>query len=102
ALGLVLAQFAIAGAMVLLHLPPVLRSLHEATGVGIWLSCFVLAYLAKEGARGEGRGARHISPVAEPGGAIAPLSPRPSPLAPQSMAVFAARGADPRCPGFVS
>jgi hypothetical protein len=24
-----------------------LRSLHEATGVGIWLSCFVLAYLAR-------------------------------------------------------
>jgi len=30
-----------------MHLPPVLRSLHEATGVGIWLSCFVLAYLAR-------------------------------------------------------
>ncbi|HUQ46557.1 MAG TPA: hypothetical protein VM033_07915, partial [Gemmatimonadaceae bacterium] len=27
---------------------PVLRSLHEATGVGIWLSCFVLAYLARK------------------------------------------------------
>ena len=47
ALGLVLAQLAIASAMVLLHLPPVLRSLHEATGVGIWLSCFLLAYLAR-------------------------------------------------------
>src|SRR5205085_8287575 len=46
ALGLVLLQFGIAAAMILLHLPPVLRSLHEATGVGIWLSCFVLAYLA--------------------------------------------------------
>jgi heme A synthase len=47
ALGLVLTQLAIASAMVLLHLPPVLRSLHEATGVGIWLSCFLLAYLAR-------------------------------------------------------
>ena len=33
--------------MILLTLPPVLRSLHEATGVGIWLSCFLLAYLAR-------------------------------------------------------
>jgi len=47
ALGMVLLQLAVASAMVLLHLPPVLRSLHEATGVGIWLSCFLLAYLAR-------------------------------------------------------
>jgi heme A synthase len=46
ALGLVVLQLAVASSMILLHLPPVLRSLHEATGVGIWLSCFVLAYLA--------------------------------------------------------
>ena len=36
-----------ASAMILMHLPAVLRSLHEATGVGIWLSCFSLAYLAR-------------------------------------------------------
>jgi cytochrome c oxidase assembly protein subunit 15 len=47
ALGMVVLQLAVASAMVLLHLPPVLRSLHEATGVGIWLSCFLLAYLAR-------------------------------------------------------
>jgi len=47
ALGLVLLQLMVASAMVLLHLPAVLRSLHEATGVAIWLSCFVLAYLAR-------------------------------------------------------
>jgi len=47
ALGLVVAQLVVASAMVLLHLPAVLRSLHEATGVGIWLSCFLLAYLAR-------------------------------------------------------
>jgi len=47
ALGLVVLQLAVASSMILLHLPPVLRSLHEATGVGIWLSCFVLAYLAR-------------------------------------------------------
>jgi heme A synthase len=47
ALGMVIVQLGIASAMVLLRLPAVLRSLHEATGVGIWLSCFLLAYLAR-------------------------------------------------------
>jgi heme A synthase len=89
ALGFVLAQFAIAAAMILLHLPPVLRSLHEATGVGIWLSCFVLAYLAKEGSR-------QTIPAGDAGGAVVPPVPRSAPLTPQSMAVFVARGADPR------
>jgi heme A synthase len=50
ALSFVLLQLVVASAMVLLHLPAVLRSLHEATGVGIWLSCFVLAYLARRAA----------------------------------------------------
>ena len=36
-------------AMVLGHLPPVLRSLHEATGVSIWIATFTLAYLARIG-----------------------------------------------------
>ena len=47
ALGMVALQLCLASAMILFHLPSVLRSLHEATGVGIWLSCFVLAYLAR-------------------------------------------------------
>jgi len=47
ALGMVVLQLAVASAMILMHLPAVLRSLHEATGVGIWLSCFALAYLAR-------------------------------------------------------
>lgn len=51
ALSFVVLQLVVASAMVLLHLPAVLRSLHEATGVGIWLSCFVLAYLARRAAR---------------------------------------------------
>jgi cytochrome c oxidase assembly protein subunit 15 len=46
ALGMVVLQLIVASAMILFHLPGVLRSLHEATGVGIWLSCFALAYLA--------------------------------------------------------
>jgi heme A synthase len=50
ALGMVVLQLVIASSMVLLHLPPILRSLHEATGVGIWLSCFLLAYLARRAA----------------------------------------------------
>lgn len=51
ALGAVLLQLVVASSMILLRLPPVLRSLHEATGVAIWLSCFVLAYLARRAAR---------------------------------------------------
>jgi len=46
AFGMVILQLVVASSMILLHLPPVLRSLHEATGVGIWLACFALAYLA--------------------------------------------------------
>ena len=51
ALGMVILQLVVASAMVLLRLPATLRSLHEAIGVGIWLSCFVLAYLASRAAR---------------------------------------------------
>jgi heme a synthase len=51
ALGMVLLQLAVASSMILFHMPGVLRSLHEATGVGIWLSCFVLAYLSRLVAR---------------------------------------------------
>jgi heme A synthase len=47
ALGMVVLQLVVASSMILFHLPPVLRSLHEATGVGIWLSCFAFAYLAR-------------------------------------------------------
>jgi cytochrome c oxidase assembly protein subunit 15 len=50
AFSLVGLQLVVASAMVLFHLPAVLRSLHEATGVAIWLSCFLLAYLARRAA----------------------------------------------------
>jgi heme a synthase len=50
AFSLVGVQLLVASAMVLFHLPAVLRSLHEATGVAIWLSCFLLAYLARRAA----------------------------------------------------
>jgi cytochrome c oxidase assembly protein subunit 15 len=51
AFGMVILQLVVASSMILLHLPPVLRSLHEATGVGIWLSCFALFYLARVASR---------------------------------------------------
>jgi cytochrome c oxidase assembly protein subunit 15 len=47
ALGLAVLQLLVAGAMIGLRLPPVLRSLHEATGVSIWIATFALAYLAR-------------------------------------------------------
>ena len=52
ALAMVILQFGVASAMILVHMRPVYRSLHEATGIGIWLSCFALAYLASRVARG--------------------------------------------------
>ncbi len=47
AFSLGVLQLLVAGAMIGMHLPPVLRSLHEATGVSIWIATFVLAYLAR-------------------------------------------------------
>ena len=47
ALGLVVLQFIVAASMVLLTLPAVLRSLHEAVGVSVWLGTFTYAYLAR-------------------------------------------------------
>ena len=49
AVSLGVLQLAVAAAMVLGHLPPILRSLHEATGVSIWIATFTLAYLARIG-----------------------------------------------------
>jgi len=42
-------QLVVAAMMVLGHLPPVLRSLHEATGVSIWIAAFAMAYLSRIG-----------------------------------------------------
>jgi heme A synthase len=62
ALGLVILQLTVAASMVLLHLPPILRSLHEAVGVGVWLGTFTYAYLARIAAKQR--------PVPEPLGAV--------------------------------
>jgi heme A synthase len=51
AFGFVFLQILVAGAMIGMHMPPELRSLHQAVGVGIWLSLFSLAYLARIAAR---------------------------------------------------
>ncbi|MDE3153219.1 MAG: COX15/CtaA family protein [Gemmatimonadota bacterium] len=75
---LVVLQIVIAASMVLLHLPPALRSLHEATGVGIWLASFTLAYLARIaaglGPLGDGRAAAVPDPSPSAGGAARPLA----------------------------
>ena len=47
ALSLGVLQILVAGAMIGMRLPPVLRSLHEAIGVSIWIATFALAYLAR-------------------------------------------------------
>lgn len=44
-------QILIAGAMIGMKLPPVLRSAHQAVGVAIWISAFAYAYMARVGTR---------------------------------------------------
>jgi heme a synthase len=44
-------QICIAGAMIGMKLPPVLRSAHQAIGVAIWLSTFAYAYMARIASR---------------------------------------------------
>jgi heme a synthase len=48
---LVVLQLGIAAAMIELALPPVLRSLHEAVGTGIWLATFAAALIAHRARR---------------------------------------------------
>jgi heme A synthase len=87
-------QLLVAGAMIGLRLPPVLRSLHEATGVSIWIAAFTLAYLAR---LASGRRASYpdaaaaLPPVAEKAaGGIPALRMTMG----HSVAVIVARGAD--------
>jgi heme A synthase len=78
ALGMVVLQLGVASTMILLHMPPVFRSLHEATGVGIWLACFTFAYLANRAARG----APLAVPAAIPDGRDAAVTVRGAAAAP--------------------
>ena len=61
AFALICLQLVIAAGMVEMHLPPVMRSLHEADGIAIWLTLFTLAWVARfstaSGARDGVRGA---------------------------------------------
>jgi heme a synthase len=50
-LAAVVTQILIAGAMIGMRLPPVTRALHQATGVTIWLTAFLLWYLALRATR---------------------------------------------------
>jgi heme A synthase len=68
AFALICAQLVIAAAMVEMHLPPVMRSLHEADGIAIWLTLFALAWLARYS-----DAARALEPPC--GGALEPLPP---------------------------
>ena len=51
ALGIVILQILVGAAMVDMHLPPPLRSLHQAVGTALWISVVALAALAA-GTRG--------------------------------------------------
>lgn len=95
ALSLGVLQLLVAGAMIGMRLPPVLRSLHEATGVSIWIATFALAYLARiASAPWQGSAVLVYSSPDAP-----PPAPdlRPAPTARtmgHSVAVIVARGAD--------
>jgi hypothetical protein len=83
ALALVVVQFGVAAAMVLGHLPPGLRSLHEAVGVGIWLACFSFAYLARRAAGSRSRDAEADAVSLTWAAAVrrSPIAHPPSPIA---------------------
>jgi heme A synthase len=57
ALSMVVLQLFVAAAMVEMHLPASLRSLHQAVGTALWISVVVLAALAS--------GSRETVPIAE-------------------------------------
>jgi heme a synthase len=59
ALGMVVLQILVAAAMVEMHLPAGLRSLHQAVGTALWVAVVALTSLAS-GSRGE----RYISEIA--------------------------------------
>jgi heme A synthase len=70
AFALIASQLVIAAAMVELQLPPVLRSLHEAVGIAIWLSLFTLVLLAR---RTPAAGVAGQSRVHDPARPMAPI-----------------------------
>ena len=89
ALAFGVLQLLVAGAMIGMRLPPVLRSLHEAMGVSIWIATFALAYLARIAS------GNTAVPAGDDTKQRATAAPR-RPLATMrhSLAVIVARGAD--------
>jgi heme A synthase len=97
AFSLGILQLLVAGAMIGMRLPPILRSLHEATGVSIWIATFVLAYLARISSGGAAVGARlraPVSPLVAAEEANPALAHKRAPRMSHSVAVIVARGAD--------
>ncbi len=64
AFALTTTQILVAGAMIGLGLPPLSRALHQAVGVSIWVSTFVLYYLAQtaRAPSGDTVSARQLTP----------------------------------------
>jgi heme a synthase len=58
----VIAQLAVAAALVEMQLPPLFRSLHQAVGTLVWVAVVALALLSRRGALGVGVLARLRSP----------------------------------------
>jgi heme A synthase len=94
AFGLVFLQLLIAAAMVELRLPAELRSLHQATGVGIWLAVVVMALLARRTSGAGKVGTRHSALVGDELEGPSAEQRVPSPAVHPTMAVIVARGAD--------
>ena len=88
AFGFVLLQILVAGAMIGMRMPPELRSLHQAVGVGIWLSLFTLAYLARFAAR-------EPDVEAVPAGDPSRVGPRSARAAAGDVPAVASRGVRP-------
>lgn len=75
AAGVVVLQIALGAAMVLIRFYPVLRSLHQATGITLWLATFVMAYLARRGSRpGDPAPLEERAPAPRPGRSRAPVT----------------------------
>jgi heme A synthase len=87
ALAAVVAQLLVAAAMVEMRLPPLLQSLHQATGTLVWLAVFTLAALARQQARA-------FRPAAAEGGSGGSQGSPSAAGRPHSVAVIVARGAD--------
>ena len=81
AFGLVTLQLVVAASMILLRLPPVLRSMHEAVGVAIWIGTFTFAYLARIAARNGAPAPAVLSPAPRTPEAAPPIA-APSASAP--------------------